>query len=55
MSRLAKNPDPKFHRIVSFLKSAVRIAGYGLLMVNIEAAIGVLVLSEIIGIVEELV
>ena len=48
-------PDQKWHQIASFVKSGVRIAGYILLLVNLPIAVGVLTLSEIIGIVEELV
>lgn len=48
-------PDPKKHQLISFLKSAVRIAGYILLGVNIPIGIIILVVSELIGIVEELV
>jgi len=48
-------PDARKHQIISFVKSGVRILGYGLLIVNLEIAMGVLIFSEIIGIVEELV
>ena len=48
-------PDARKHQIISFVKSGVRILGYGLLIVNLEIAVGVLIFSEIIGIVEELV
>ena len=48
-------PDARKHQIISFVKSGVRILGYGLLIINLPIAVGVLVLSEIIGIVEELV
>lgn len=49
------HPDPKKHQLVSFVKSAVRIAGYILLGYNIPLGITILVLSELIGIAEELV
>jgi hypothetical protein len=49
------HPDPKLHQRVSFIKSGVRIAGYIALAVNIHEAIILLVISEAIGIVEELV
>lgn len=52
---LANMPDQKKHQIVSFVKSGIRLAGYGLLLYNLEFAVGVLILSELIGIVEELV
>ena len=49
-------PDAKKHQIVSFIKSGVRIAGYGLLAVDqLIACAFVLILSEVIGIYEELV
>lgn len=53
------HPDPKKHLYVSLVKSGVRIAGYAL-MLGIPsgwavAAAVVLILSEAVGIVEELV
>ena len=48
-------PDAKKHQIVSFAKSLVRIAGYVFISVNLELAMIVLIFSELIGIVEELV
>ena len=48
-------PDPKKHQLVSFLKSGVRLLGYVLLPFNLYLAMGVLLISEIIGIIEELV
>jgi len=50
-----KMPDQKWHQIISFIKSGIRIAGYGLLFYSVPIAAGVLILSEIIGIIEELV
>lgn len=50
-----KHPDPKKHQLVSFAKSIVRLAGYALLPFSIVTATIVLVISELIGIVEELV
>lgn len=50
-----KIPDPKLHQRISFLKSTIRIAGYVLLPVDIVIASIVLVVSEVIGIIEELV
>jgi hypothetical protein len=54
-NNLDNMPDQKKHQIVSFVKSAVRLFGYGLLLYSLEFAVGVLILSEVIGIVEELV
>jgi len=48
-------PNQKWHKIISFIKSGVRILGYGLLIVNVPIAVGVLIFSEVIGIIEELV
>ena len=48
-------PNQKWHQIISFLKSGIRIIGYGLLLYNLPIAVGVLIFSEIIGIIEELV
>ena len=50
-----KMPDQKWHQIISFIKSGIRIGGYLMLLVNIPAAVLILVVSELIGIVEELV
>ena len=53
--KVKHHPDAYKHQIVSFLKSGIRILGYGLLIVNLPIAVGVLIFSEIIGIIEELV
>ena len=50
-----KYPDAKKHQVVSFIKSGVRIFGYLLIPFSLPLAAGILVLSEIIGIIEELV
>ena len=50
-----KYPDAKKHQIVSFIKSGIRILGYGLLPFNLVASVIFLILSEIVGIIEELV
>ena len=55
MKNLEKLPDPKKHQQISFLKSGVRIIGYMFLPINIASAAVLLIISEIIGIVEELV
>ena len=54
-SNLKKMPNQKWHQIISFIKSGVRILGYGLLIINLPIAVGVLIFSEVIGIIEELV
>ena len=48
-------PDPKQNQLVSFLKSAVRITGYLALPFGIGLGVTILVISELIGIIEELV
>ena len=55
MKNLEKLPDPKLHQIMSFVKSAIRIVGYILIPINLIAATLILILSEVVGIVEELV
>ena len=47
--------NQKRHQKISFIKSAIRIIGYCFLPFSLEIAAIVLILSEIIGIVEELV
>ena len=49
------NPDPKKHQQISFIKSGVRLLGYVFLPFNLYIATGILLISEIIGIIEELV
>ena len=50
-----KQPDAKLHQIVSFVKSGVRIIGYFLIPVSLIGAAILLVVSEVVGILEELV
>ena len=50
-----KYPDAKKHQLVSFLKSGIRLLGYVFLPFDLGIAMGVLIVSEIIGIIEELV
>ena len=52
---LEKLPDPRLHQIISFVKSGVRILGYLFIPFNVGVAVTLLVVSEGIGIVEELV
>ena len=52
---LAAYPDAKKHQIISFVKSGIRILGYGFIPFNLGVAVTLLIVSEIIGIVEELV
>ena len=52
---LDKMPNQKWHQIVSFIKSGVRIVGYCFIPFNLVYATVLLVLSEVIGILEEMV
>ena len=45
-------PNQKWHQIISFIKSGIRILGYGLLLYNVPIAVGVLIISEAICIIE---
>ena len=55
MKNLDKLPDPKLHQLVSFIKSGVRLLGYIFIPFDSVIAMGVLLVSELIGIYEELV
>ena len=55
ISQLEKLPNTKLHQLVSFIKSGMRIIGYCFIPYNLGVAALILVLSEIIGIIEELV
>ena len=48
-------PDQRLHQVISFIKSGIRIVGYGLLLISLETAVSFLILSELVGIYEELV
>jgi len=52
---LDKMPNQKWHQIVSFIKSGVRIIGYCFIPFNLVVATILLVFSEVIGIIEEMV
>ncbi len=52
---LANMPDQRKHQIISFIKSGVRILGYCFIPFNLVTATIILVLSEVIGILEEMV
>ncbi len=55
MKNLNKLPDPDLHQKISFVKSAIRIVGYCVLPVDIVLATIILVFSEMVGIVEEMI
>ena len=48
-------PDARKHQIVSFIKSGIRILGYIFIPFNLVISAILLILSEIVGIIEELV
>tara|TARA_R110002167_G_scaffold23615_1_gene83836 strand:+ start:168 stop:365 length:198 start_codon:yes stop_codon:yes gene_type:complete len=48
-------PDARKHQIISFIKSGIRILGYALLPFNLVVSVIFLILSEVVGIIEELV
>jgi hypothetical protein len=48
-------PNQKWHKIISFIKSGVRIIGYGFIPFNLIIACIILIVSEVIGIIEEMV
>ena len=48
-------PDARKHQLVSFIKSGIRILGYCFIPFNLVISAILLILSEIVGIIEELV
>ena len=55
IKNLDQMPDQKWHRRISFIKSGIRIIGYGFIPFNLVTATVLLVVSEAVGIIEELV
>ena len=55
MKNLEKLPDPRLHQIISFVKSGIRIVGYVFIPFNLGVAVTLLIVSEAVGIIEELV
>ena len=55
MQKLEQIPDPQQHQRLSFIKSGIRIAGYLCLPFSLIVATILLVASEVVGIMEELV
>ena len=49
------HPDARKHQVVSFIKSGIRIIGYGFIPFSLITATILLVISEVVGILEELV
>ena len=48
-------PDARKHQIISFVKSGIRILGYMFIPFNISVAVTLLIVSEAVGILEEMV
>ena len=48
-------PNQRWHKIISFIKSGVRLIGYVFIPFDLMVATMILIISEVIGIVEELV
>ena len=48
-------PDARKHQLISFVKSGIRILGYIFIPFNLGVAVTLLIVSEAVGIVEELV
>ena len=55
LKNIDQMPDQKWHRRISFLKSGIRIVGYVFIPFNLLTASVLLIVSEAVGIVEELV
>jgi len=55
MQKLDQIPDPGKHQQLSFIKSGIRIAGYLCIPFSLIIATILLVASEAVGILEELV
>jgi hypothetical protein len=55
LKNIDQMPDQKWHRRISFLKSGIRIVGYIFIPLNLITATTLLVISEAVGIIEELV
>ena len=53
--KVQHHPDARKHQLVSFIKSFIRIAGYVWLPFDIFVAGFLLIISEVVGIYEELV
>tara|TARA_R110000787_G_scaffold101616_1_gene207189 strand:+ start:195 stop:362 length:168 start_codon:yes stop_codon:yes gene_type:complete len=55
MKNKQKLPDARLHQQISFFKSGVRIIGYLFIPFSLVTATALLILSEVVGIIEELV
>ena len=50
---MQKKQDHKYHTLISWLKSIIRIIGYIILLFDLTLGVFILIFAEIIGIVEE--
>ena len=50
-----EHPNAKKHQTISFIKSWIRIIGYFFIPFSLITATLILVVSEVVGIIEELV
>ena len=55
LNKFQHHPDARKHQIVSFVKSTIRIIGYICIPFSLFWATVFLILSEVVGIAEELV
>jgi len=53
--KISDYPDAKKHQIISFIKSGIRILGYCFIPFNLVISTILLILSEVVGILEEMV
>ena len=54
-TKFKHHPDASKHQLISFIKSGIRIVGYALIPFNLVMSVIFLILSEVVGIIEELV
>lgn len=54
-NELKHMPNQYWHKVISFTKSTVRVIGYGFIPFDLMVATMILIFSELIGVVEELV
>jgi hypothetical protein len=55
MKEIEHMPNQKWHKYISFIKSGIRILGYSFIPFNLAISTIILIFSEVIGIIEEMV
>ena len=55
LDKFQHHPDARKHQLISFVKSGIRILGYIFIPFNLGVAVTLLIVSEAVGIYEELV